>query len=277
MTSALLLALALSPGSDRSLGPVAAPAEAPYGYTYFPARDLDRIPRYPALRYDPHPADVLLLSDPNLFWRTIYAIALTGVPGHVAIVVRQPDGRLGLLESGFNETLWTRLAPLDYRINQYPGAVWVRRVRIPLTPDQDARLTTFAAQVDNTRYNLLAAKLNLTPFRLRGPLRTTVLARPRGPDHPMYCSEVVLEALVFAGLIDAETTRPRATFPRDMFFDSSPNPYINHHPPLAYGWDTPALWTPVLGWAMKGKERPPVDGVVLQPPPTTRTSRRGRR
>ena len=52
------------------------------------------------------------------------------------------------------------------------------------------------------------------------------------------------------------------------------NPYIDHHPPLACGWDPPALWTPVLGWAMNGKERPPVAGVVLQPPAVPRTSRR---
>ena len=281
MSSALLLALALTPGNDHlgaPLVPVVVPAEAPYGYTYFPARDLDRVARYPARRYDPQAADVILMSDANILWRTLYALALTGAPGHIGIVVHQPDGRLGLLEAGFNETLWTRFAPLDYRINHYPGVVWVRRMRVPLAPDQDQRLTAFAARVNDTRYDLLAVKLNLTPFRTRGPIRTAVLARPRGAEHPLYCSEAVLEALVYAGLIDPQTTRPKATFPRDLFFDRSPNPYINHHPPLAALWDAPALWTPVVGWAMKGKERPAIEGVVLPPPPAAvRPSRRARR
>ncbi|MDB5308162.1 MAG: hypothetical protein JWO38_2364 [Gemmataceae bacterium] len=268
-TAVLALALAPCPAGvafDRPLLPVTVPAEAPHGYTYAPARDLDMVVRLPARRYDPQPGDVILMSDTNAVWTTLYAIAFTGPPGHMGIVVRLPDGRLGMHEAGFNGSLWTRASPLDYRINQYPGKVWVRRVRTPLSPEQDARLTEFAQHTDNARYDIHTAMLQLTPFRRRGPLRTAFLARPNGPHQRLICSEAVLEGLVYAGVIDGRTARPGATFPRDLFFDRSPNPYINRHPPLAAGWDEPALWTPVVGLASKGKERPPIEGVVIPPP-----------
>jgi hypothetical protein len=271
MSATLLVALATAPGSglfgSKPLPPVVAPPEAPYGYTYCPARDLNLVARYPAMRYDPQPGDVILMSDANLFWKALYALALTGAPGHIGLVVRLPDGRLGIQEAGFNESLWTMAVPLDYRLNHYPGKVWVRRIKMPLTPWQDARLTEFVALTEQTPYNLRLAKLQFTPLSPRGPLRTALFARPRGPERPLFCSQAVLEALVYAGAIDARTARPAATYPRDLFFDRSLNPYINRHPPLAWGWDPPALWTPIVGVAMKGKERPQLDeGIVLPPP-----------
>lgn len=280
MSSTLVLALALAPcpggvfGRDRALPPVSVPAEAPYGYTYQPARDLDLVARQPAQRYDPQPGDIVLMSDTNAVWSALYAFALTGAPGHIGFVARLPDGRLGLHEAGFNESLWTRAAPLDYRLNHYPGKVWVRRVKVPLTEHQDARLTEFVALTDNTPYNLLSAKLQLTPFRHRGLLRTTLIGRPHGPYKPLFCSEAVLEALVYAGVIDGRTARPAATFPRDLFFDRSINPYVNRHPPLAGRWEEPALWTPVVGIAAKGKDRPPIEGGVVLPPPEEPAKRR---
>ncbi len=78
-------------------------------------------------------------------------------------------------------------------------------------------------------------------------------------------------------MTDADTARPSATFPRDLFFDRSLNPYLNRHPPLGDGWDPPALWTPVVGLALKGKDRPPLDGVVIPPPDLPPKKRRFRR
>ena len=65
-----------------------------------------------------------------------------------------PDGRLGMLEAGFSFTPWTRLTPLDYGINVYAGNVWVRQREVPLTPEEDRRLTEFAVMADGGEYNL---------------------------------------------------------------------------------------------------------------------------
>ncbi|MBX9585121.1 MAG: hypothetical protein K2X87_32850 [Gemmataceae bacterium] len=270
MSSSLLLTLALAPAGpfhSKPLPPVAVPADAPFGYAYAPARDLDKVPRYPARRYDPQPGDVILMSDPIPRSRLLYALALTGAPGHGGVVVRRPDGSLGLLEAGFNESLWTRVVPLDYRLSHYPGTVWVRRLCRPLSADQDAGLTAFACAADGTRYSVLGITVQLTPFSHRGLFRTSHLGRSRGPGRRFFCSEAILEALVAAGAVDPAVARPSATYPRDLFFDRALNPYVNRHPPLAGGWDPPALWTPILGVAARGRDRPPVAGVVVPPPP----------
>jgi len=74
-------------------------------------------------------------------------------------------------------------------------------------------------------------------------LRTWFLGKSSGPDRSAYfCSELVTEALVAAGLIDAKTARPAATYPRDLFMDHSYNLYINKHLKLAPDWDPPAHW-----------------------------------
>lgn len=126
MLSALVLSTALlTPGADptgpRKYLPVYIPAESPHGYLYQPAFDLRPIVRFPAEQYCPKPGDVLLLSDTDFFWTILYRIAMTGKPGHVGVVVRMPDGRIGVLEAGYNDTTWTRVTPLDYRLNTIPA------------------------------------------------------------------------------------------------------------------------------------------------------------
>jgi hypothetical protein len=217
------------------------------------------------------------MSDPTVGWSLLYTVALTGAPGHSGFVAGMPDGRLGILEAGFNDSAWTRFTPLDYRLHQYRGSLWVRRKHVPLDPWQDARLTEFAVQADNTRYNVHEFTRLITPFRERGPIRTFVVGRPRGPGYRLVCSEAILEALAYAGVLDPKTIRPTATFPRDLFFDRSPNLFIHLHPPLAAGWEAPALWTPTPGVAEPGKARAPVDGVVVMPPQIPASTRRFRR
>src|SRR6187402_2128358 len=108
MVPTLLLTLSLTPGVDafggarkdplgpKAYPPVYVPAEAPTGYVYQPAIDLHIVPRLPAVRYTPQPGDVLLLSDPDPLFNVLYVFARSGKPGHCALVVRMPDGRLGM-------------------------------------------------------------------------------------------------------------------------------------------------------------------------------------
>jgi hypothetical protein len=103
-------------------------------------------------------------------------------------------------------------------------------------------LTQFAEMSDGGRYAIVRLAVQLTPFRSRGPIRTFFVGKPKGPHSKYICSEIVIEGLILAGLIDREIARPVATYPRELFFDRSPNPYINRHPVLANDWEAPALW-----------------------------------
>lgn len=269
MIPTLVLTLALTPGVDvfggarkDPLGPKAypsvyVPAEAPWGYLYQPAVDLHPVPRPPAVPYAPKAGDVLLLSDPDTLFDVLYVIARNGKPGHCALVVTMPDGRPGMLESGFSFTPFTRLTPLDYAINLYAGNVWVRPREVPLTPDQDRRLTEFAAAADGGAYNTRKFANQLTFFRSRNPVVTRFAGKPVGIGHEYTCVQIVVEALVYAGLVDGRTARPSATYAQDLFYDRSRNPYIDRHPPLAgRGWGGPQLWTPIPGTALRGRSRP---------------------
>lgn len=260
MSFALVLLVALLPKPDPArpskYPPVYVPAESPYGYLYRPTFDLRHVPRPPAVPYAPKAGDVVLMSDTNRFWTLLSRLALTGKPGHNGLVVTMPDGRLGLFEAGYNDTLWTRVTPLEYRVNQYPGYLWVRPREVPLTPEQDRRLTEFAMAADGRRYAAWRYVSQVGQFSARGPVRTVVLGKPVGPGRRYFCSQSAVEALVYAGVRDARTARPAATYPQDLFYDRSRNPYLDRHPPLGPGWGPPQLWTPLPGTALRGKTRP---------------------
>ena len=223
---------------------LACPVEPNFGTLGTPGYRLESRANDPRSPYQPQPGDVLLFSDTNLFWASLYAIALTGKPGHGGIVVRMADGRLGVFESGYNDTLVTQVTPLERRLAEYRGSVWVRTRSVPLTDEQSRLLSEFAAAAD-PGYALLRFGLQITPFRSRGPIRTAFFGKPIGIGRRYHCASAVLEAAVYAGLLPADTTRPWATYPRDLFFDRSSNRYVDRHLDLrAAGWEPPARWRP---------------------------------
>lgn len=248
--SALALStLVLIPASDRSRRP-APPDPGPdpgYGLIHQPAYSIDKFARPPLEPYQPQPGDVLLLSNPSPVFTFLYRLAFTGKPGHSAVVVRMPNGCMGLLEAGVDSTPRTLVNPLDWRLHKYPGTIWVRRRAVPLTPAEDARLTAFAVGAHGKYFAAVRFALQVTPLRSRGPLRTFLIGRSRPtwlPGRDYVCSEAVVEALVYAGLVERRTARPSATYPEDLFFDRSRNPYLDRHPPLAGGcWEPPRLWS----------------------------------
>ena len=196
----------------------------------------------PTTPYVPQEGDIVLLSNPNFAWRTAYMIAKTGSPGHSGVVVTMRDGQLGLLEAGYEGSLQVRVTPLTFRLAEYKGWLWVRHRKCPLTVEQSARMTEFAHTIDRKPYAVLRLLMQITPFRSRGPIRTYLFGKPRGIRSSYICSEAVLESLVYADLLEAETTRPSATYPEDMFFDHSTNKYINENLHLQDQWEKPALW-----------------------------------
>jgi hypothetical protein len=73
--------------------------------------------------------------------------------------------------------------------------------------EQSAQLTDWAMAVCDKRVGVARFPMQLTPFRLRGPVRTEFVGKPRGIRSTYFCSELVVEACVAAGLLDAETCR----------------------------------------------------------------------
>ncbi len=218
-------------------------------YLWQPSYELDYALRAPARPYWPQPGDIVLSTDGSFFWLVMHNLAGTSHPTHSMIVFAFPDGRPGILEAGPHDSLKVRtLEALPHLLSyERDGRVWVRQRAKPLSPEQSARLTEFALAVDGRNFALLRLAGQLTPLRSRGPLRTYFLGRPQGLRHrDFFCSELVVEAAVYAGLLDPQIARPSATYPRDLFMDRSVNLYLNRHFRLAPDWEPPARWT---SWA----------------------------
>jgi hypothetical protein len=121
--------------------------------------------------------------------------------------------------------------------------LWIRRRRMPLTPEQSAKLTAFCTAQAGKPFATWRIVGQLTPFRSRGPLRTEFVGKPHGERKSWFCAELVVESLCAADLLDPATARPAATYPRDLFHDCSPNPWLNEHLNLSGSWYPPARWT----------------------------------
>ena len=235
MTSFACLLLALS----------ADAAPETFGQLAQPRASLHYDVQGPLTDYRPAVGDILLSTSKLLRTKIIYRLALVGVPSHAGVVVRMPDGRLGVFEAGGGGEHHTRTTSLEDRF--YRGkdkAIWVRKPKTPLTAEQETRLSEYAALNEGkgfTRWRAIEL-MPLVPTGPRGPIRTFFLGKPVGFREEYFCTENVLEGLVYAGKLDGETIRPTATSPRDLQLDRSTNLYIRLHPPLACGWYPPALW-----------------------------------
>jgi hypothetical protein len=235
--STLLFTLALNP---------LPPQQAVGSFLYQPAYCLDDALRGPTRPYMPQPGDIMLATDKNWFWELTHDLALAGNPHNSAIVFARPDGSLAILEAGPNDCLWVKTLDCLPHLAEYAakGPVWLRRRAVPLTAEQSARLTDWAVHQEGKRFALIRLGAQLTPLRSRGPLRTYLMGGPHGPRRAFFCSELVTESIVAAGLIDPSNARPAATYPHDLFYNYSYNPFINTHFHLAPDWDPPARWAP---------------------------------
>jgi hypothetical protein len=215
------------------------------GLVYEPAYCLEKHPHGSPAPYYPQAGDIVFFVSDTPLWPLLYAFALTGEPYHVGIVVRTPDGALAVLEAGPpEEAVQVQISPLPDRLEEYSGRVFIRRRAVPLTPEQSDALTGFAVRQEGKPYAIIRFILQGTPIRTRGPVRTYWLGKSRGEPSTYFCSELAMEALVAAGLVDPCTARPRATNMQDMFYDRSHNPYIDKTLKLYPFWDPPQQWVP---------------------------------
>ena len=218
--------------------------DAPSPQLYSPRFVLDHNWVGPTRSYEPEPGDIMLATDGSLFWLIMHNLALTSHPTHSGILFRRSDGTMAILEGGPHDTLYCRTMDALPHLDSYAaeGRVWVRRRANPLTKEQSAELTAWAEAQDGKLFAIQRLGWQLCPLRTRG-LFTRFVGKPSGnARQTFFCSELVVESCVAAGLIDARTARPSATYPRDLFFDSSINPYINKTLKLAPDWDPPARY-----------------------------------
>jgi len=223
------------------------------GFLYQPAFCCDQELRGPAAPYCPQPGDIIFYTDYTIFWCVTHNYAGAGHPHHSGIIVRRPDGSLGAMEAGPYDTLHIRILDLPGHFRKYSEMgepMWVRRRRVPLTCEQSAALTAWAMAQEGKRFALIRQGAQLTNIRCRGRWKINYVGHSDPNRCSYFCSELVTEALVAAGLIDCETARPCCTYPSDLFYGHSHNHYIDEHLDLSE-WDPPARWLecpiPALG------------------------------
>src|SRR5260370_24010616 len=193
-----LLAAAGAVGTD--------PGEVPGSYLYEPAYHLDLKLRGEPCAYLPKPGDLMVYTDSNVFWELTHDLAGAFQPHGSGVVVARPDGSLGILEAGPNDTLRVRTLPMMPHLHEYEikGPVWIRKRKTPLTPEQSACLTEWATRQEGKRFALIRLGGQLTLLRSRGPLRTYFVGKPHGERDNYFCSELCAETLVHVGLVDAK-------------------------------------------------------------------------
>jgi hypothetical protein len=218
------------------------------GYLDQPAFAIDNVFRGPQVPYAPQPGDLFFSITVHLRFRVGHALVGAFQPSHSGIIFRRPDGSMAFLEAGSFDVPLIKVSDLVPILSAYRSRerVWIRRRAVPLTEEQSCRLTAACLAQDGKPFARVRIYNQITPFRDRGPLKTFVAGGPHGTDRTRYyCAELVTEMIVAAGLICPADTRPSATYPHDLFFDESFNPFLNRHFKLGpHGWCPPAQWRP---------------------------------
>jgi hypothetical protein len=199
--------------------------------------------------YIPHEGDIILFGSITPIYSITFAMARTWHPWHSTLVVRRTTGDLALLDGGGDSHPYVALRSVGERLpnwmtkTYYRPRCWVRRLKQPLTPKQSLELTTFA---ETQAYKPFVEKKSLFLFMVPG--------RPLPPSYPdlekWFCSGVVTEAFIVAGLVSArEMPRPESFVPRDLLFDLRLD--------LSNRWELPLVYS--------SNDRPPPPGPPLGP------------
>jgi hypothetical protein len=216
-------------------------------FLYQPAFVLDKQLRCPAVPYQLQPGDICFAVNNHTFSKIGHHLSGAGLPNHSMIVFAQPDGRMAIVEAGPHSEL--KIAAIDalQHLQSYEdegSRVWVRRRKTPLTPDQSACLTSYCLTLPERRFAIKRLAVQLSPFRSRFPLRTAVIGKSDLDRSNFFCSELVLNALIAAGVFQPGSQRPAATYPSDLFYGHSSNIFVNRGVRLINcDWEPPARWT----------------------------------
>lgn len=213
------------------------PPNHPHGYLWYYKVDEKGKTVREVMPYEPREGDWLFFDDMSEWWEFLYSIADTAPPFHAGIVVKKPDGSLGVLESGPDDTLWVYVLDLIPRLHTFKGVLQVRRVKHPLTPEQSACLSDFAERQKGKRYAMWRLLLQGSPIKSKGgPLREKC-AHTLYNRHRWLCAEIVVTASALIGLTDGKKIKGSNTYPLDIIDNKK-------HPELADVFEDAAYWAP---------------------------------
>ena len=120
--------------------------------------------------YLPREGDFIFYDDRSAVWTPLFAMAGTGPPLHMGMVVRKSDGRFAVLEAGPDDSVWVKLLDLGPRLKQFhddfpKGTITIRRCKTLLSTEQSAALTKFAHAQNGKRYAVLRLLAQGTSLR----------------------------------------------------------------------------------------------------------------
>ena len=191
--------------------------------------------------YIPHPGDLVMYDDHSKIWDRLYRMVGTEPPDHSGIVIDRLDGTPAVLESGPDNGIRVRILDLYPRFQNYPGTIYIRRVRAPLTPEKTAELTQFALAQEGKRYAWGRLLLQGTPCKCREGWRADYFAKTYLDRSSWLCSELVVAAGTVAGLFDPNIHKANRIYPRDIIDDNTYDLIPIWH--LAGMWSrTPERW-----------------------------------
>jgi hypothetical protein len=189
--------------------------------------------------YEPREGDLIFYDDHSKMWTALFALAGTGPPLHMGIVVRKLDGQLAVLEAGPDDTVWVDIRDLVPRLHQFyrdfNGLITIRRCKEPLNHYQSRALTHFALAQHGKRYAVVRLLAQGTPFRSRGALEGW-LGKTETDRDAWICSELAVAGASIAGLVDPEVVHSNVAYPRDLV--------DNQRYDLSRSWHDAADWRP---------------------------------
>ena len=212
------------------------------------------------VRYTPREGDLIFYDDRSRTWTALFALAGTGPPLHMGIVVKKADGKLAVLEAGPDDRLWVELLDLPGRLHQFDrdfrgGIITVRRCKKTPSREQSAALTRFALAQKGKRYAAGRLLLQGTPLRARGRM-APLWAKTQLDRDAWICSELAVAAGSVAGLFDPRAVLANATYPRDLV--------DNKRHRLGSVWHDAARWQPARFPDTPAPGKPP----TTEPPAT---------
>ena len=210
-------------------------------YLYQPAFCLDDVRIVPAEPYLPQPGDIMLRLDSSVFWRVTHYVALAFDPNGSGIVfaARRHPGRPGGRPQRHALGGHARHAAAPVRVRRGRP-----RVDPPPQVSADGRAVGGADGVRDEAGRQVVRTAPAGGAADAVPLPRAAADVVHGQAVRRQAQLLLLgagcEACVAAGLLDPERTRPRATYPRDLFFGTSYNPFIDRHLDVNEHWHPPA-------------------------------------